>query len=50
MDTESHYNKRLISYEMLSMKEQYNSINAQKDTDKLSKTYFCLFNNDPDNK
>ncbi|KYN09443.1 hypothetical protein ALC57_18450, partial [Trachymyrmex cornetzi] len=48
MDTESHYNKRLIS-EMLFIKKQYNDINTQKDTEKLSKTYFCLLDNDPDN-
>ncbi|KYN22457.1 hypothetical protein ALC57_05142 [Trachymyrmex cornetzi] len=46
MDIESHYNKRLIS-EMLFIKEQHNDINAQKDTEKLSKSYFCLLDNDP---
>jgi len=41
MDLESHYNKILI-LEMLHIKEQKNSINSQKDTELLDKSYFCL--------
>jgi len=41
MDSESNYNKRLIS-EMLHIKEQKNSINLQKDTELLDKSYFYL--------
>jgi len=44
LDTESNYNKRLIS-EMLHIKEQSNGINSQKDTEFLDDAYFSLLRN-----
>jgi len=44
LDTEPNYNKRLIS-EMLHIKEQFNSINSQKDTEFLNDAYFSLLDN-----
>jgi len=41
LDTESNYNKRLIS-EMLHIKEQSNGINLIKDTEFLDESYYCL--------
>jgi len=41
LDTESNYNKRLVS-EMLHIKEQKNGINSQRDTEFLDESYFCL--------
>jgi len=42
MDSESNYNKRLVS-EMLHIKEQRNGINLQKDTELLDESHFYLF-------
>jgi len=42
LDTESNYNKRLIS-EMLHIKEKKNGINSHKDTEFLNESY-CLLN------
>jgi len=44
LDTESNYNKRLVS-EMLLIKEQKYGINSQKDTEFLDEFYYCLLNN-----
>jgi len=44
LDTELNYNKRLI-LEMLHIKEQFNSINSQKNTEFLDDAYFCLLDN-----
>jgi len=44
LDTEPNYNKRLIS-EILHIKEQFSSINSQKDTKFLDDAYFCLLDN-----
>jgi len=41
LDSESNYNKRLIS-EMLHIKEQSNGINLKKDTEFLDELYYCL--------
>jgi len=41
LDTESNYNKRLIS-EMLHIKEQVNGIYSQKDTDFLDECLILL--------
>jgi len=41
LDSESNYNKRLIS-EMLHIKEQSNGINLMKDTEFLDDSYYCL--------
>jgi len=41
LDSESNYNKRLIS-EMLHIKEQSNGINLMKDTEFLDESYYCL--------
>jgi len=41
MDSESNYNKRLVS-EMLHIKEQRKGINLQKDTELLDESYFYL--------
>jgi len=41
LDTESNYYKRAVS-EMLHIKEQSNSINAQKDTELLDNAYFDI--------
>jgi len=41
MDSESNYNKRIIS-EMLHIKEQRKGINLQKDTELLDESYFYL--------
>jgi len=38
MDSESNYNKRLVS-EMLHIKEQRNGINLQKDTELLDESF-----------
>jgi len=43
LDTESNYNKRLIS-EMLHIKEQKNGINSHNDTEFLNESYYCLLN------
>jgi len=43
LDTESNYNKRLIS-EMLHIKEQKKGINSQKDTEFLDKSYYYVLN------
>jgi len=43
LDTEPHYNKRLIS-EMLHIREQKKGINLHKDTEFLDESYFCLLN------
>jgi len=45
LDSESNYNKRLIS-EILYIdiyRKQFNGINSQKDTEFLDNSYFCLF-------
>jgi len=42
MDSESNYNKRLVS-KMLHIKEQRNGINLQKDTELLDESHFYLF-------
>jgi len=41
MDSESNYNKRLVS-EMLHIKEQRNGINLQKDIELLDEFYFYI--------
>jgi len=41
LDTESNYNKRLVS-EMLHIKEQVKGINSQKDTEYLNDSYYEL--------
>jgi len=41
MDTESNYNKRLVS-EMLHIKEQKNGINLHKDTELLDESYSAI--------
>jgi len=41
MDSESNYNKRLIS-EMLHIKDKKNSINSRKDIKLLDESYICL--------
>ena len=43
MDTESNYNKRLIS-ETLHIKKQLNGINLKKDTESLEDIYVYLLN------
>jgi len=43
LDTESNYNKRLIS-EMLHIKEQKKGINSQKDTEFLDESYYYVLN------
>jgi len=43
LDTESNYNKRLIS-EMLHIKEQKKGINSQTDTEFLDESYYCILN------
>ena len=43
MDTESNYNKRLIS-KTLYIKEQLNDINLKKDTESLDDMYVYLLN------
>jgi len=44
LDTESNYNKRLVS-EILHIKKQKNGINSPKDTEFLEVSYYCLLNN-----
>jgi len=44
LDSESNYNKKLI-LEMLHIKEQFNSINSQKNTEFLDDSYFCSLDN-----
>lgn len=44
LDTEKHYNKRLIS-EMIHIKRQVNSLNLQTDTECLPSVYDNIINN-----
>jgi len=41
LDTESNYNKRLMS-EILHIREQLNGINSHKDIEFFDDSYFCL--------
>lgn len=49
LDTENHYNKRLIS-EMIHIKRQKNSLNLQTDTESLPTAYDNIINNLPKNR